>query len=88
MRQTEFGSARNMCLAHKILEISGLDRGLSRRENLVRKATVLIPTLATPRTVRENVAKQDGAGESTTATKQALPFGFQRRGPNSRNRNG
>ena len=91
MRQTEFGSARNMCLAHKMLEISGLDRGLSRRESLVRKwcqATVLMPTLATPRTVRENVAKQDGEGEPTTTTTKALSFDFQWRGPNSRNRNG
>ena len=79
MRQTEFGSARKMCLAHKMLDRAGLDCGLSRRESL-----------ATPRIVRpcrENVAKQDGEGESTTTAK-TLSSDFQWRRPNSRNCSG
>ena len=39
MRQTEFGSARKMCLAHKMLERAGLDYGLSRRESLATPRT-------------------------------------------------
>ena len=62
MRQTEFGSARKMCLAHKMLDRAGLDCGLSRRESLAT------PKIVRPR--RENVAKQDGKGESTTTKKK------------------